>query len=46
MVILYLYIFKRTEVAFLLYNIIGCLVVVVVSVIYQAIENGTKRDAA
>ncbi len=44
LVILYLYFFKRTEVAFLLYNIIGCLVVVVVSVVLQAIENATKKD--
>jgi len=46
MVILYLYVFKRTEVAFLLYNIIGCGVVVVVSVTYQAVENRWKKETS
>jgi len=41
MVILYLYIFKRTEVAFLLYNIIGCGVVVILSIAFQAVLNST-----
>ena len=43
MVILYLYFFRRAEVAFLLYNIIGCTVVVVFSILYQAIENKVSR---
>src|SRR6185295_18606219 len=43
MVILYLYFFKRTEVAFLLYNIIGCAVVVILSIAYQAVENAARK---
>jgi solute:Na+ symporter, SSS family len=42
-VILYLYFFKRQEVAFLLYNIIGCVAVVVFSYIFQWIENAAKK---
>jgi Na+/proline symporter len=42
MVILYLYVFKRTEVAFLLYNIIGCGVVVVLSIAFQAVQNKVR----
>ena len=42
MVILYLYFFKREEVAFLLYNIIGCVAVIVFAFLYQAIENRMK----
>jgi solute:Na+ symporter, SSS family len=38
-VILYLYFFKREDVAFLLYNIIGCVIVVVVALLYQTVEN-------
>ncbi|HEY5823392.1 MAG TPA: sodium:solute symporter [Cyclobacteriaceae bacterium] len=37
--ILYLYFFQREEVAFLLYNIIGCVVVVMVASIVQLLEN-------
>jgi SSS family solute:Na+ symporter len=43
LVILYLYFFRREDVAFLLYNIIGCVVVVVVASIFQGIENLTKQ---
>lgn len=39
LIILYLYFFKREEVAFLLYNIIGCLVVVIVASLVQFFEN-------
>lgn len=42
LVILYLYFFKREEVAFLLYNIIGCVAVVAFGIIYQAVENMMK----
>jgi len=38
-IILYLYFFKRQEVAFLLYNIIGCLVVVILSLTFQVLLN-------
>jgi SSS family solute:Na+ symporter len=38
LVILYLYFFRRNEVAFLLYNIIGCVTVVLVALIVQAFE--------
>ena len=44
MVILYLYFFKRTEVAFLLYNIIGCGVVVILAIAYQVVENATRKS--
>ena len=42
-VILYCYFF--TEIAFLLYNIIGCALVVGLGLIFQAFENGLKREA-
>jgi len=42
-IILYLYFFEREEVAFLLYNIIGCLIVIAVSFFFQAIENAIKK---
>ncbi len=42
LVILYLYFFKREDVAFLLYNIIGCLIVVVLAIVFQTIENTKK----
>lgn len=42
-VILYCYFF--TEIAFLLYNIIGCALVVGLALIFQAIENSTKKTA-
>ena len=41
-VILYLYFFQREEVAFLLYNIIGCVVVVVLSLVIQTLQNKTR----
>ena len=41
-VILYLYFFQREEVAFLLYNIIGCVVVVVLSLGIQTLQNKTR----
>jgi SSS family solute:Na+ symporter len=44
-VILYLYFFRREDVAFLLYNIIGCVAVIIVASIYQGIENLTKEKA-
>lgn len=43
MIILYLYFFKRNDVAFLLYNIIGCLCVIVVAVLIQVIQNTRKK---
>jgi len=43
LIILYLYFFQREEVAFLLYNIIGCVVVVVIASIIQLIENSFFR---
>ena len=45
-VILYLYFFKRQEVAFLLYNIIGCVLVVVLSLILQNILNRIETEKA
>jgi Na+/proline symporter len=39
LLILYLYFFRRDDVAFLLYNIIGCVAVVVFALVYQAVEN-------
>ena len=39
LVILYLYFFKREEVAFLLYNIIGCVLVVVLGIVIQFVKN-------
>jgi len=44
-IILYLYFFKRDDVAFLLYNIIGCVAVVVISFVIQFIQN-TNRPAS
>ena len=41
-IILYLYFFKRQEVAFLLYNIIGCLAVVIFALIFQFIQNKNR----
>lgn len=41
--ILYLYFFRRGEVAFLLYNIIGCVVVVAVALLWQAVENARAQ---
>jgi len=46
LVILYLYFFKREEVAFLLYNIIGCVAVVAFGIMYQAVENMMKQKPA
>ena len=46
MVILYLYFFKREEVAFLLYNIIGCVAVVIFGILYQTLENMMKPKPA
>jgi hypothetical protein len=43
-VILYCYFF--TEMAFLLYNIIGCLVVIVVAYLLQFIENSRIKKAS
>jgi solute:Na+ symporter, SSS family len=39
LLILYLYFFKRDEVAFLLYNIIGCVAVVLIASLIQFAEN-------
>lgn len=44
-VILYLYFFRRTEVAFLLYNIIACAIVVLLSLAIQALTP-TSRGAS
>lgn len=41
-IILYLYIFERETVAFLLYNIIGCVSVVVMAFLIQFIENKNR----
>jgi SSS family transporter len=38
-IILYLYFFKRNDVAFLLYNIIGCVAVIVFALLWQTIES-------
>ncbi len=42
-IIFYLYFFKREEVAFLLYNIIGCLSVVVFALLFQWVQNKIIR---
>jgi SSS family solute:Na+ symporter len=44
MVILYLHFFQREKVAFLMYNIIGCLVVVVVATLIQFAQNVWGRN--
>lgn len=44
MVILYLHFFQREKVAFLMYNIIGCLVVVVVASLIQFAQNVWGRN--
>ncbi len=48
MVILYLHFFHREQVAFLMYNIIGCLVVVIIALLIQLTENsfGIGRKSA
>ncbi len=46
LVILYLYFFQREAVAFLLYNIIGCLVVVVTAVLVQFVMGDNNKGPA
>jgi len=45
-IILYLYFFKRNDVAFLLYNIIGCVAVIVFALLWQVIESNTSKSKA
>jgi len=43
--ILYLYFFQREEVAFLLYNIIGCVAVVAVASVVQLLQNSMDKKS-